>query len=153
MAKIYDLSEETMDAIQEPINDRMLDNFMEIEMRGSKTKDLIKVSRLNAISESIAEKQGVVAVVVDEEILENLNEEDSKLILDDGISRIHYDLEKDVIEVNKCPTITISVESWRKYREKIVDAYEKAILIREQKEELEKEQKAAERAAKKKLQQ
>lgn len=153
MAQIYDLSEETKDAIKEPINDRMLGNFMVIEMRGSKTKDLIKVSRLNAISESIAEKQGVVAVVVDEEILESLDEEDSKLILDDGISRIHYDLDKDAIEVNKCPTITISVESWRKYREKIVDAYEKAILIREQKEEMEKEQKAAERAAKKKLQQ
>ena len=150
MAKLFKLSEETQNLIDNVASEFGLVNYMNIKCFGiKKQKQVIKVKKASPTEEGMGNSTDCVILVVAEEILESLSEEQQDILVRDALSQIFYDDEKDKIIVTQ-PEVCITLGGWQKWGEKLINAQETAILVRQQKEEEEKERKAAEKESKKK---
>lgn len=149
MAKLFKLSEETQNLIEDVVEEFGLNNFMNIKCFGiKKQKQVIKVKKASPTEEGMGNSTDCVIVIVAEDVLVRLSEEQQELLVRDALSQIFYDDEKDKITVVQ-PEVCVTLGGWQKWGEKLIATQETAILVRQQMEEEERERKAAEKAAKK----
>lgn len=149
MAKLFKLSEETQSLIDNIVGDAGLDRYMNIKCFGTKKqKQVFKVKKASPTEEGMGNSPDTVIIIVAEEILDRLSDEQKELLTKDAINEIAYDSEKDKIIVTQ-PEICATLGGRQKWGEKLIDAVEAAILVRQQIDKEEKERKAMEREAKK----
>lgn len=139
MAKLFKLSEETQNLIDKIVDEVGLNNYMNFKCFGiKKQKQIIKVKKASPTEEGMGNTQDTVIIIIAEEILERLTDEQQELLIRDAISEIYYDDEKDKIVVTQ-PEICLTLGGRQKWGEKLINAIETSILVRQQIEEEEKE--------------
>lgn len=144
-----EISSDVKNVLDDVIEKTNLFNFMNIYYYSvQKQKGVIKVSKLNPIGEAVSKKPGTVVITVVEEIFEKLTPIQQEMIVEDAISQIHYDDEKDKIAI-EAPEITMTVGCWKKYGDELANTYELCQLTAQQIEEEKKEAKEAAKEAKK----
>lgn len=149
MAKLFKLSDETQNLIDNVTSEFGLTNFMNFKCFGiNKQRQVIKVKKASPTEEGMGNSTDCVIVIVAEDVFSRLSEDQQDLLVRDAISQIFFDDEKDKIIVNQ-PEICITLGGWKKWGESLINAQETAILVREQMEEEERERKAAEKDLKK----
>lgn len=146
MGKIYKLSDSTTELINELAENAGLLNYINIMTFGAKQKEAVKAKKANPTEEFIG-KSDCVLVYVNEDVFIKLDDEQQRILIEDVLNGVLYDDEKDKLNVSQ-PEIKMSLGGWRKYGEKLVNALETSILVRQQMEEEEKERRAAKKAAK-----
>lgn len=153
MAKFFEVSDDTQELFDKMVNDKGLVHYMNLKCLGtSKSKKLIEVKRCPPLGEQIAKKDSVVCVIIFEEAFDRLSDEIKEVLLDDALSTIRYDDEKDKIIIG-APSITVTVGGRQKHGDLLVNYAETAVLVMQQIEDEKKEEKErqkAERAAKRK---
>lgn len=150
MAKLFKLSDETQNLIDEMVDEFGLNHYMNFKCFGiKKQRQVIKVKKASPTEEGMGDSTDCVIIIVAEDVFERLSDEQQKILLNDALSEVFYDDEKDKIIVTQ-PEITVTLGGWQKWGEKLINAQETAILAKEQIEEEERERKAAEKEAKKK---
>ena len=141
MTKLFKLSEETQNLIEDVVEEFGLNNFMNIKCFGiKKQKQVIKVKKASPTEEGMGNSSDCVIVIIAEGVFERLDDEDKKLILKDAFSEIFFDSEKDKIVVTQ-PEVCVTIGGWQKWGEKLINAIETSILIKQQIDEEEKEKK------------
>lgn len=148
--KFGEISEDVKDILDEVIgNNTNLFNYMNIYYYSvDKQKTVLKATKLNPLSETVAKKPNTVAITVREAIFERLNPNQQKMLVEDTVNQILFDDEKDKITID-APAITMTADGWRKYGKDLAETYELCLLTAQQLEEEEKEAKAAAKEAKK----
>lgn len=149
MAKLFKLSDETQNLINNVANEFGLTNYVNIKCFGiGKQKQVIKVKKASPTEEGMGNISDSVIVIVAEDVFVRLNEDQQDLLVRDALSQVFYDSEKDKIIVIQ-PEVTVTLGGWQKWGEKLIATQETAILARQQMEEEERERKAAEKETKK----
>ena len=87
-------------------------------------------------------------MTVYEEVFDRLDDKNKKLLVEDALSLVSYDSEKDKINVG-APQIVITVGGRMKYGDDLINAAEIAVTMIQEIEEEKKAQKEAEKAVKK----
>ena len=150
MAKFFELSEETQSLIDEKFQEKGLHNTINLLMYGTpKAKEIIKVSRVNPLAETVGNCPESVVCVVYEEAFDRLDERTKELLVEDAFASVAYDPDKDKIVIG-APQIVVSVMGRQQYGEELINAAESAIYAIAQIEEEKKAQKELEKANKKK---
>lgn len=148
--KFGEISEDVKDLLDEVIEGTGLFNYMNIYYYSvDKQKTVIKVSKLNPLAETVAKKPDSVIITVRESIFERLSPNQQKMLVEDAMSQVLYDTEKEKISIES-PAITMTASGWRKYGKELADTYELCLLTAQQLEEEEKEAKEAMKEARKK---
>lgn len=155
--KHFELSEENQQLIDDLFQETGYSNYMQLKLIGAaKAKEVIKVARPNDVAKYVGHlPDDVVTVIVYEEAFDRLDEKNKKLLVNDALSVIQYDSEKDKISIGT-PQIVVTVGGRQMFGDDLINAAEMAVTmiaqIEEEKKELkeaEKARKAAEKAAKK----
>lgn len=147
--KFAEVSEDVRTILDEVVRETTLERFINFYYYAvPKQKCVIKVSKLNLLGEVVSKKPSVVVFIVYEEVFEKLDPKQQKMLVEDAVSQILFDDEKDKITI-EAPTVSMTLGCWRKYGEELANAYEASVLIAQQIEEQKKEAKAAEAEAKK----
>lgn len=148
--KFGEISEDVKDLLDEVIEGTGLFNYMNIYYYSvDKQKTVIKVSKLNPLAETVAKKPDSVIITVRESIFERLSPNQQKMLVEDAMSQVLYDTEKEKISI-EAPAITMTASGWKKYGKELADTYELCLLTAQQLEEEEKEAKEAMKEARKK---
>ena len=150
MAKLGKISDENQKLVDETIAKTGLNNYMNIRCLSiAKQKPVIKVSRANATTEYVGKLSDTVFLYIKENVFDMLETPQKIMVVQDALSQVSYDLEKDKILITK-PEICVSLESYRIYGESIIKTMEAAYMAQQAIDEEEREKKAAERENKKK---
>lgn len=150
MAKFFELSEETQSLVDEKFQEAGLHNTINLLMYGTpKAKEIIKVSRVNPLAETVGNCPESVVCVVYEEAFDRLDERTKELLVEDAFASVAYDPDKDKIVIG-APQIVVSVKGRQEYGDELINAAESAIYAIAQIEEEKKAQKELEKANKKK---
>ena len=148
MAKIGSLTETNEQLHDDVISKTGLDNYMIIKpLSITKAKQIVSVKKANATEEYMGNCPDTVFVYSYEAALDRLNEKTKTLLINDAVSTINYDTEKDKISVG-VPMICVTLDGWRKHGVDLINAAEAGIMAIQQIEEEEKERKEAERVIK-----
>lgn len=160
----YHLDAEYADMILTANAEKGYESLINVETLDTHLKgsDLIKVKRMAPESEFLEDKKDTAIFIMDGSVLDTLREpniengnkptlsdEELDMIIDDAFCKVNFDREKDVLQVNKAGTITVTIDAWRKYGDALLKAYEKVSLVREALEQEEKDKKEAAKEAKK----
>ena len=130
MAKYEEPFEDTTDLYTKYIENAGLSNFINITvLTNNKAKDIYKV---NKATELLKYRTGDdIIIVVNETVLDRLDESDKEMVIEESISSIHYNTEKDRIEISKPDVVTYSgilskhgFEKWNRVRETICLLFE-----------------------------
>lgn len=125
MAKYEEPFEDTTDLYDKYIEKAGLSNFINITvLTNNKAKDIYKVNKAN---ELLKYRTGDdIIIVINENVLDKLDEADKEMVIEESISSIHYNTEKDRIEISKPDVVTFSgilskhgFEKWNRVRETI----------------------------------
>lgn len=155
--KTFDLSEENEKLFERLFEDTGLHNYLQLRLIGvAKSKEVITVNRPNAIAKHVGHlPDDVVTILVYEEAFDRLDDRNKTLLVNDALSVISFDTEKDKISIG-APQITVTIGGRQKYGEELINAAEMAAMMiieieeeKRQAKEEEKARKAAEKAAKK----
>lgn len=147
--KFGEISEDVKEVLDGVIEKAGLFNYMNIYYYSvDKQKTVIKVNKLNPLSETVARKPDTVVLTVRECIFERLSPNQQKMLAEDVVNQILFDDEREKITIDT-PAITMTVGGWRKYGKELADTYELCLLTAQQLEEEEKEAKEAAKEAKK----
>lgn len=113
-----------------------------------KSKDVVKVSKANEVTEIISDKENLIVVIVYENAFDRVDEKTQSMWIRMALDCISYDMEKDKISLST-PTITVPLGFYQKYGNVAVQNAELALLTIQQIEDEEKQRKAEEKANKK----
>lgn len=125
MAEYQEPFEDTTDLYKKYIEKAGLTNFINITiLSNNKAKEIYKINKAN---ELLRYRTGDdIIIVVNEIILDKLEDEDKEMVIEESISSIHYNTEKDRIEISKPDVVTYSgvlskygFDKWNKVRETI----------------------------------
>lgn len=159
----YHLDEEYADMILTANANKGLESLINVETLSTHLKgsDVIKVKRMAPESEFLEGKKDTAIFIMDDSIIDTLREaniendnkptlsdEELDMLIDDAFCKVNFDREKDVLQVNKAGTITVTIDAWRKYGDALMKAYEKVSVVREAIEKAEKDKKEAAKEAK-----
>lgn len=118
-----------------------LDRYVTIKgIHNPKQKFPVIVSKANATSEYLTKEENMVCVYVNETVMDGLDSMQKRIIMEDALSTIYYDTEKDKISINK-PEIMVTLWGHKKYGDDIINALESAYLYNQSLIEKEKEEK------------
>lgn len=116
----------------------------------NKGKEVCKVVRANELTEFATKRDDLVFVIVFEEAFDMVDEETRRMWLRMEMDKVSVDTEKDKI-VMTCPSITVTVGMYDKFKTKAIDsallAHYTVAQIEERRKEAEAQRKA-ERLAK-----
>ena len=99
MAKYEELYEDTIDLVSKMIEVIDEYNRMEVKMRAdNKQKDLIKITKSNDLNKELGKYD--IAITINQRIFEKLAEDVRLLSLNEKLSSLHYNVEKDKVELN-----------------------------------------------------
>lgn len=125
MARYEEPFEDTTDLYTKYIEKAGLSNFLNITvLTNNKAKDIYKV---NKATELLKYRTGDdIIIVINENVLDKLEDADKEMVIEESISSIHYNTEKDRIEITKPDVVTYSgilskhgFEKWNRVRETI----------------------------------
>jgi len=125
MARYEEPFEDTTDLYNKYIERAGITQFINITVLiNNKAKDIYKVNKAN---ELLKYRTGDdIIIVINEKVLDKLDEADKEMVIEESISSIHYNLEKNRIEISKPDVVTFSgvlskhgFEKWNRVRETI----------------------------------
>lgn len=149
MAKLSIASDETIALINDTLKASTLGNSVEVKVLSvKKQRQVIKVKKSSPTEEVLGKCPESIIMIVCENVFDRLDDSQRRLIVEDAISTISIDYDKDKIVVTQ-PQIQCTVGGRQKYGSALLDALETAVLVAEEIAEEEKEKKEAEKAAKK----
>ena len=118
----------------------------------SKAKEVCKVVRANDLAEYASKREDLVFVICYEDAFDLVDEKTQYMWLRTEMDKVSYDTEKDKLVIG-CPSITIPVGMYEKYKGEVVDAAlvgQYTIAQIEEKKKEEAEQRKALRTKRKK---
>ena len=149
--EFFEISEEVRDVLDFVINKTDILNYINVKYYAvNKQKNVIKVSKLNDVGKAVSKCHDTLVFTVNEEVFEKLERAQQEMIIEDVVSQIKINTENMIVDGTakikiEAPEIMLSVSSWAKYGEKLVNAYEACSLVLKQikyKEKAEKEEKS-----------
>lgn len=153
MAKLFESSQDIAELAQDKFEDTSLAQ-MGINLKvlsTTKSKNILKVSRANATTHFLTDKD--VILVVYEDAFDRLSDEFKNQLMEGAISNITYDTDKDKLNVES--DIAKEIFRMRRKYENYVDTMETSYIVineieeeEKRRKEEEKQKKAEERAAK-----
>lgn len=150
MAKIFETSEEIVEKVEKQFSDCGLEQYgltLKI-MSLTKAKEVVKASKASATTEFLTKKDGIIQIQVYEAAFDRMDEECQQQLIEMALSNVSYDSEKDKINVETNPYISI-FNMRKKYGNEFIDKLELSQIIINEIETEEKERKEAEKLAKK----
>ena len=132
MAKLFELSEENIDLIEEVFQNTGLHNYMELKTMGvTKSKQLIKIQKNNPVTEYLAKAPDSINIQVYEDAFDRLDIETKKILLEDAFSIVGYDSDKDKILIG-APQITVTIGGRQRFGDALINAAEAGVLAIQQ---------------------
>jgi hypothetical protein len=125
MARYEEPFEDTTDLYDKYLEKAGLTTYINVTvLTNNKAKDIYKVNKAN---ELLKYRTGDdIIIVINETILDRLDDADKEMVIEESISSIHYNTEKDRIEISKPDVVTFSgvlskhgFEKWNRVRETI----------------------------------
>jgi len=123
MSKYYEASEEIKKLVEQIADEMDLVRFG-IDFQPictSKGKEVCKVVKANELAEYASKRNDLIFVICYEEAFELADERTKYLWLRTEMDKVSFDDEKDKIIIG-CPSITIPVGIYEKYRDEAVNA-------------------------------
>jgi hypothetical protein len=117
-------------------------------LNAKKSKEIVKVSKANEVTEILSDKENLVVVIAYEEAFDRVDEKTRWMWIRMALDCVSYDPEKDKISLST-PTITVPLGFYQKYGNVAVQNAELALLTIQQIQDEERERKEAEKALKK----
>lgn len=150
MSKIFKTSEDIVEIINNQFEETGLESYgFNIKvMSTTKSKDILSVAKESAKTEYLTNSRDLITIIVYENAFDRLPDDAKNMLTEMYLSGISFDSEKDKITVDKNP-INLILNMRRKYGDEILNHIELAQHIMTEIIEEEKEQKQAEREAKK----
>lgn len=153
MAKLSELSEDNVKIVNDVIDERDLNRYMEFKLFSiSKMATVIKVNKASAQTEAIAKKQDLCVITIYEEAFDRLDEPSKKLIVENAISQVGYDTEKGRIIITQ-PDICVTSGARQIYGDALLNAVESSSLAIQQIADEEKERKESKKRGSKNAEQ
>lgn len=87
----------------------------------SKAKEVCKVVKANDLAEYASKREDLVFVICYEEAFDQVDEKTQYMWLRTEMDKVSYDTEKDKLIIG-CPSISIPVGMYEKYKGAVVDA-------------------------------
>lgn len=87
----------------------------------NKAKEVCKVVRANELAEYASKRDDLVFVICYEDAFDQVDEQTQYMWLRAEMDKVSYDTEKDKLVIG-CPSITIPVGMYEKYKGAVVDA-------------------------------
>lgn len=113
-------------------------------------KEVIKVKKTSVPTELVLDGEDMIDVYVYEAAFDLVEEKTQRLWIENALCQVAYDLEKSKLVIGKEPSITLPLGMYNKYKDVAVQQLELAALTIQQIKEKEKEEKARQKAEKKK---
>jgi hypothetical protein len=129
MAKFEEPFEDTQDLYNEVIKTAGLDQHVNITILvNNKAKELFKINKAN---ELLKYRTGDdIIIVLNEKIFEGLTEDQRRIVVEESLASIHYDMENDKLIITKPDVVTFSgvlakhtFDKWEALRESIKTLY------------------------------
>jgi hypothetical protein len=129
MAKYEEPFEETQDLYNQLIERAGLSNYVNITiLNNNKAKEIFKINKAN---ELLKYRTGDdIIIVLNEKIFDQLTQEQRVIVAEESLASIHFNTEKDKIEISKPDVVTFSgilakhtFEKWNVLRESITTLY------------------------------
>ena len=129
MAKFEEPFEDTQDLYNEVIKAAGLDQYVNITILvNNKAKELFKINKANDL---LKHRTGDdIIIVLNEKIFEGLTEEQRRIVIEESLASIHYDMENDKLIITKPDVVTFSgvlakhtFDKWEALRESIKTLY------------------------------
>jgi hypothetical protein len=117
-------------------------------LNAKKSKEIVKVSKANEVTEILSDKENLVVVIAYEEAFDRVDEKTRWMWIRMALDCVSYDPEKDKISLST-PTITVPLGFYQKYGNVAVQNAELALLTIQQIQDEERVRKEAEKALKK----
>jgi hypothetical protein len=129
MAKFEEPFEDTQDLYNEVIKTAGLDQYVNITILvNNKAKELFKINKANDL---LKHRTGDdIIIVLNEKIFEGLTDEQRRIVIEESLASIHYDMENDKLIITKPDVVTFSgvlakhtFDKWEALRESIKTLY------------------------------
>jgi hypothetical protein len=129
MAKFEEPFEDTQDLFNEVIKTAGLDQYVNITiLANNKAKEIFKVNKANDL---LKHRTGDdIIIVLNEKIFEGLTDEQRRIVIEESLASIHYDMENDKLVISKPDVVTFSgvlskhtFDKWEALRESIKTLY------------------------------
>lgn len=129
MAKFEEPFEDTQDLYTEVIKAAGLDQYVNITILvNNKAKELFKINKANDL---LKHRTGDdIIIVLNEKIFEGLTDEQRRIVIEESLASIHYDMENEKLVISKPDVVTFSgvlakhtFDKWEALRESIKTLY------------------------------
>ncbi len=129
MAKFEEPFEDTQDLYNEVIKAAGLDQYVNITILvNNKAKEIFKINKANDL---LKHRTGDdIIIVLNEKIFEGLTDEQRRIVVEESLASIHYDMENDKLVITKPDVVTFSgvlskhtFDKWDALRESIKTLY------------------------------
>ena len=129
MAKFEEPFEDTQDLFNEVIKTAGLDQYVNITiLANNKAKEIFKINKANDL---LKHRTGDdIIIVLNEKIFEGLTDEHRRIVIEESLASIHYDMENDKLVISKPDVVTFSgvlskhtFDKWDALRESIKTLY------------------------------
>ena len=125
MAKYEQPYEDTTDLYDKIIEKSGLKNYINITvLNNSKAKEIFKVNKANELLKYRTNDD--VIIVINENAMDKLTPEQKEMVVVESLASIHYNVDKDRLEISKPDVVTFSgilskygFENWNNLRETI----------------------------------
>lgn len=152
MAKtLMEVSPEYEELVLDVFSQTGLENYIEVKVfaMAKVGKDVIKVQKANELAEKAWESEDIIVISIAEPIFDLVDEQTRRIWVENALSQVAYDTEKDKLLLGKEPSINLTLGMYDKYKDIIVQKLQLAALSIQQYKDAEKQRKAEEKAAKK----
>lgn len=157
MAKtLADVSEVYDDLVREVFSETGLENTISIKVfaMAKPGKDVIKITRAPELAEKAWDEEDIIAVSIYEEAFDRVDDQTRRIWIENALAQVSYDYEKDRLNLNKEPSINLTLGMYDKYNDKglggtLIQKIQLQALTVQQIKDEEKQKKAEAKAAKK----
>lgn len=148
--RIFEACDDVVELFAEIGDTTGLSNYgLNIKIMGvDKQKEIIKVAKASNVMEYLIKKDSVINIFVYEAALDMLTDEYKRIVVEQALSNISIDLDKDKINIETNPCISL-FNMRHKYGETALNAIESGYAAIKQLEEQEKQKKEEEKLNKK----
>lgn len=113
-----------------------------------KAKEVVKISKASEITELMSKREDLVIVIVYEAAFDLVDDKTKHMWIRMALEPVSFDSEKDRINIG-CPMITVPLSFAEKYKEEAINSAKLGLYTISQLDDMEKQRKEAEKAAKK----
>ena len=113
-----------------------------------KSKEVVKISKANEVTEILSDKENLVVVIVYEAAFDRVDDKNKWMWVRMALDCVSFDMEKNKLSLTT-PMVSVPLGFYQKYGNVAVQNAELALLTIQQIQDEEKEKKEAEKALKK----